>query len=45
MKEEIAESSDIPFLVDLHVWDELPERFRQLIESNHAVLIEDDSAA
>ena len=26
LKDELAES-DLPFLVDLHIWDEVPERF------------------
>ena len=28
-------SIDIPFIVDLHVWDEIPERFRHNIEKEH----------
>jgi uncharacterized protein len=36
---DAMEESDIPFLVDLHVWDEIPERFRRTIESEHAVLV------
>ena len=38
LKEAIAESSDIPFLVDVHVWDEIPERFRDIIRTEYVVL-------
>lgn len=38
LKEAFAESSDIPFLVDLHVWDEIPERFRDIIRKEYVVL-------
>jgi predicted nucleotidyltransferase len=40
LKDELAESSDIPFLVDLHVWDEIPERFRAIIRQEYVVLQE-----
>ncbi len=39
LKEAIAESN-IPFLVDLHVWDEVPERFREIIREKYVVLQE-----
>lgn len=29
---EALEESNLPFRVDLHVWDELPARFRRRIE-------------
>jgi type I restriction enzyme S subunit len=38
LKDTIAESN-IPFIVDLHVWDEIPENFRSNIEKEHAVLV------
>lgn len=40
LKDELAESSKIPFLVDLHVWDEIPERFREIICQEYVVLQE-----
>ena len=40
LKDELAESSAIPFLVDLHVWDEIPERFREIIRKEYVVLQE-----
>ena len=38
LKDAIAESN-IPFIVDLHVWDEIPENFQSNIEKEHAVLV------
>ena len=35
---EALEESDLPFRVDLFVWDEVPETFREQIEAEHAVL-------
>ena len=35
---EAFEDSDLPFRVDLFVWDEVPETFRDQIEAEHAVL-------
>ena len=35
---EAFEESDLPFRVDLFVWDEVPETFRDQIEAEHAVL-------
>ena len=37
---EAFEESDLPFRVDLFVWDEVPESFRKHIEAEHVVLIE-----
>lgn len=37
LRDALAESN-IPFMVDLHVWDEIPEHFRRTIEQDHAVL-------
>ena len=39
LKDAIAESN-IPFLVDLHVWDEVPERFREIIREKYVVVQE-----
>ena len=35
---EAFEESDLPFRVDLFVWDQVPETFREQIEAEHAVL-------
>lgn len=35
---EVLEESNLPFRVDLLVWDELPENFHQTIKSHHTVL-------
>ena len=40
---EAFEESDLPFRVDLFVWDEVPKSFRTRIEAEHAVLSKDDS--
>ena len=40
---EAFEESDLPFRVDLFVWDETPESFRTRIEAEHAVLNKNDS--
>ena len=40
---EAFEESNLPFPVDLFVWDEVPESFRTRIEAEHAVLSKDDS--
>ena len=39
---EAFEESDLPFRVDLFVWDEVPERFKARIEGDHVVLIRDN---
>ena len=39
LKEALAES-DIPFLVDLHIWDEVPERFHEIIRKEYVVFQE-----
>ena len=36
---EAFEESDLPFRVDLFVWDEVPEQFRKQIEAEHVVLV------
>ena len=37
---EAFEESDLPFRVDLFVWDEVSESFRKHIEAEHVVLVE-----
>ena len=37
---EAFEESNLPFRVDLFVWDEVPEQFREQIEAEHVVLVE-----
>ena len=37
---EAFEESNLPFRVDLFVWDAVPEQFRKQIEADHAVLVE-----
>ena len=37
---EAFEESNLPFRVDLFVWDDVPETFRERIEAEHAVLVE-----
>ena len=37
---EAFEESDLPFRVDLLVWDEIPENFREQIQREHVVLTE-----
>ncbi|MEK7298697.1 MAG: restriction endonuclease subunit S, partial [Candidatus Margulisiibacteriota bacterium] len=39
LKDAIGESN-LPFLVDLHVWDEVPERFYEIIRKEYIVLQE-----
>jgi type I restriction enzyme S subunit len=39
LKEALAESN-LPFLVDLHIWDEVPERFHAIICKEHAIFQE-----
>ncbi|MCI0655390.1 MAG: nucleotidyltransferase domain-containing protein [Methylococcaceae bacterium] len=36
---EAFEESDLPFRVDLFVWDEVPEQFKKNIEAEHSVLV------
>ena len=42
---EAFEESDLPFRVNLFVWDEAPESFRKHIEAVRVVLIEDQTEA
>ena len=37
---EAFDESDLPFRVDLFVWDTVPEEFRKRIEAEHVVLVE-----
>lgn len=39
LKEALAESN-LPFPVDLHVWDDVPERFREIIRKEYVALQE-----
>jgi type I restriction enzyme S subunit len=39
LKDALAESN-LPFTVDLHVWDEIPERFHTIIRNEYVVLQE-----
>ena len=36
---EAFEESNLPFRVDLFVWDAVPEQFRKQIEAEHVVLV------
>ena len=38
--QEALDESNLPFLVDLHIWDDLPERFHETILQHHAVIQE-----
>ena len=42
---EAFEESNLPFRVELFVWDTVPESFREQIEAEHAVLVEKDKSA
>ena len=35
---DALDESDLPFLVDLHVWNEVPEKFREIIRQEYVVL-------
>lgn len=39
LKDALAES-DLPFLVDLHIWDDVPKRFHEIIRKEYVVLHE-----
>jgi type I restriction enzyme, S subunit len=39
LKEALAES-DLPFLVDLHIWDDVPKRFHEIIFKEYVVVQE-----
>ncbi len=36
---EALDESDLPFRIDLFVWDEVPEQFRKNIAVEHCVLV------
>ncbi|MDV6348779.1 nucleotidyltransferase domain-containing protein [Nitrosomonas sp. Is35] len=36
---EALEESQLPFRVDLFVWDEIPEQFRDNIQQAHVILV------
>ena len=38
---EAFEESNLPFLVDVFVWDEVPDTFRKRIEVEHVALVDD----
>ncbi len=40
--QEALEQSDLPFRVDLFVWDDVPERFQEKIEGDHVTLVSPD---
>ena len=40
---EALEESNLPFRIDLFVWDDVPESFRKKIKSEHKVLVEKES--
>jgi predicted nucleotidyltransferase len=44
LKDELAES-DLPFLVDLHIRDKVPERFHKIIRKEYVVLQEAPSSS
>lgn len=35
---DALDESNLPFRVDLHVWDEIPERFHEIIRSEYLAL-------
>ena len=37
---EVFEESDLPFRIDMFVWDDVPESFRKQIEAEHVVLVD-----
>ena len=40
---EALEESNVPFRVDLHIWDELPDSFQRIIKQEYAVLQDSDN--
>jgi predicted nucleotidyltransferase len=41
---DALDESNIPFIVDLHVWDEVPRRFQEIILEEYVVLQEAGSS-
>lgn len=39
LRDELDES-DLPFMVDLHVWDEIPPQFQEIIRRHYVVIQE-----
>ena len=39
---EAFEESNLPFRVDLFVWDEIPDSFRECIEAEHVPLVDNE---
>jgi predicted nucleotidyltransferase len=37
---EAFDESDLPFVIDLHIWDEVPRRFHGIIRKEYVVLQE-----
>jgi len=37
---DALDECNLPFLVDLHVWDEIPERFREIVRKEYVVVQE-----
>ncbi len=35
---DALDESNLPFRVDLHVWDEIPERFHEVIKNEYQIL-------
>lgn len=44
LREALCESN-LPFVVDLHVWDEVPEKFHEIIRKEYVVLQEAEPRA
>jgi len=42
LREALSESN-LPFVVDLHVWDEVPEKFHEIIRKEYVVLQDAES--
>ena len=42
---EMLSESNLPFVVDLHVWDEVPEKFHEIIRKEYVVLQEAEPQA
>ena len=41
---EVFDESSLPFSVDLFVWNDVPKDFRKRIETEHVVLVKEESA-
>ncbi len=38
--QDALDECNLPFLVDLHVWDEIPERFREIVRKEYVLVQE-----